>query len=75
MEGKGWGVLADEDIMPRAFVMEYIGAIFLVCCGHSLFALALGLAPSSGFHEKWRFHKRVKMEWCLCRRDCGCGGS
>ena len=25
MEGKGWGVLADEDIMPRAFVMEYIG--------------------------------------------------
>ena len=25
MEGKGWGILADEDIMPRTFVMEYIG--------------------------------------------------
>ena len=28
MEGKGWGVLADKDIMPRTFVMEYIGVHF-----------------------------------------------
>ena len=25
MEGKGWGIVADEDILPGSFVMEYIG--------------------------------------------------
>ena len=25
MEGKGWGIVADEDILPGTFVMEYIG--------------------------------------------------
>ena len=25
MADKGWGIVADEDIRPEAFVMEYIG--------------------------------------------------
>ena len=46
MEGKGWGVLADESIMPGAFVMEYIGVPGMH--GQSSFALTPALAPPPG---------------------------
>ena len=31
MAEKGWGIVADEDIQPGAFVMEYIGKTSHIC--------------------------------------------
>ena len=80
MEGKGWGVLADEDIMPRTFVMEYLGEYIgrpgVPRCALPSHAWPVTLCTSASARTVSRLvYGELKIECRFCRRDRGCGRS